>query len=66
MIGAVVENIIGGYLHPRASVRRLLDAGHGLDAALTMVALAFLVGEIFVVITPGVRPETAVYGVGLM
>lgn len=59
MIGAVVENIIGGYLHPRASVRRLLAAGHGVDVALTMVVLAFLVREIFFVVTPGARPETA-------
>ena len=57
MIGAVVGNIIGGYLHPRASVRRLLDAGHGLDVALLMVVLAFLVREIFFIVTPGARPE---------
>ena len=58
MIGAVVENIIGGYLHPRASVRRLLNAGHGLDVALMMVVLAFLVREIFFIVTPDARPET--------
>jgi hypothetical protein len=57
MIGAVVENIIGGYLHPRASVRRMLDAGHGLDVALTMLALAFVVNEIFMIITPGLTPD---------
>ena len=58
MIGAVVKNIIGGYLHPRASVRRLLNAGHGLDVALMMVVLAFLVREIFFIVTPDARPET--------
>ncbi len=64
MIGAVVENIIGGYLHPRASVRRLLDAGHGLDVALTMVVLAFLVREIFFIVTPGARHEAAGLSLG--
>ncbi len=64
MIGAVVENIIGGYLHPRASVRRLLDAGHGLDVALTMVVLAFLVREIFFIVTPGARHEMAGLSLG--
>ncbi len=64
MIGAVVENVIGGYLHPRASVRRLLAAGHGLDVALTMVVLAFLVREIFFLVTPGARHETAGLSLG--
>ena len=57
MIGAVVENMIGGFLHPRASVRRLLAGEHGLDAAIAMVLLAFLVRQILLVITPGARPE---------
>ena len=64
MIGAVIENIIGGYLHPRASVRRLLAGGHGLDVALTMVVLAFLVREIFFIVTPGARPETTGLSLG--
>ncbi len=59
MIGAVVENIIGGYLHPRSSVRRLLAAGHGFDAALQMLLLGYLIGEIFMIITPGARPDEA-------
>ena len=63
-IGAVVENIIGGYLHPRASVRRLLTAGHGLDVALLMVLLAFLVREIFFIVTPGARSETVSLSLG--
>lgn len=53
MIGAVVENIIGGYLHPRASVRRLLKADHGIDAALLMLILAFVLREIMMIVTPG-------------
>ncbi len=64
MIGAVVENIIGGYLHPRASVRRMLAAGHGLDVALMMVVLAFLVREIFFIVTPGALHETAGLSLG--
>jgi hypothetical protein len=64
MIGAVVENIIGGYLHPRASVRRMIAAGHGLDVALMMVVLAFLVREIFFIVTPGARPETESLSLG--
>ena len=64
MIGAVVENIIGGYLHPRASVRRLLNAGHGLDVALTMLALAFLVREIMLTVTPGALPEPSAQSLG--
>ena len=55
MIGAVMENLIGGYLHPRASVRRLLAGGHGLDAAIGMVLLAFLLYQIFLILVPGVR-----------
>ena len=63
MLGAVVENLIGGFLHPRASVRRLLAGGHGLDAAIAMVILAFLVREIFFILVPGVRPEDASFSV---
>ena len=57
MIGAVVENIIGGYLHPRASVRRMLAAGHGLDGIALMVTLAFLLRMIFLIVVPGAGPE---------
>ena len=55
MIAAVVENIIGGYVHPRASVRRLLAGQHGMDAAIAMVVLAWVVREMFFIIVPGVR-----------
>jgi hypothetical protein len=64
MIGAVVENFIGGYLHPRASVRRLLDAGHGLDAMAQMATLAFLLRMIFIIVVPGARPDVADIHVG--
>lgn len=64
MIGALMENLIGGFLHPRASARRLLGGGHGYDAALLMVLLAFLVREIFFVITPGARLGTESVSLG--
>lgn len=57
MIGPMVENLIGAFLAPRRSVRRLVDGGFGIDAALLMVLLGFVVREIFVLITPGVLPE---------
>ena len=71
MIGAVLENIIGGYLHPRASVRRLLAGGHGLDAAIAMVILAWVVREMFFILVPGGREgdagfSLAYYLVGLV
>ena len=57
MIGAVVENIIGGLVHPRASVRRLLAGGHGIDDAIAMVLLAFVLREIFFILVPGARQD---------
>ena len=63
MIGAVMENIIGGLVHPRASVRRLLAGGHGLEAAIAMVILAFVIREIFFILVPGGRPEDASFSV---
>jgi hypothetical protein len=57
MIGPVVENLIGAFLSPRRSVRRLIDGGFGVDAALLLVLLGFAVRQIFVLITPGVLPE---------
>ncbi|HUF87824.1 MAG TPA: hypothetical protein VMM59_10630 [Thermohalobaculum sp.] len=55
MIQAVMENLIGGYLHPRASVRRLLAGRHGIDAAVAMVVLAWVVREMFFILVPGGR-----------
>jgi hypothetical protein len=59
MIGPLVENVIGAFLSPRRSVRRLIDGGHGMDAALLMVLLGYLAREIFILITPGTRLEGA-------
>lgn len=58
MIGAVVQNVAGGVLRPRASVRRIIDGGHGFDVALLMVLLALLVREIFVLLIVGARSDT--------
>ena len=57
MIGAVFQNVLGGYLHPRTSVRRMLDAGHGIDTALLMVVLAYLIVTIFTILIQGERPS---------
>jgi len=64
MIGPVVENLIGAFLSPRASMRRLLAGGHGMDAALLLVLLAFLVRQIFMVITPGVQIDDRTASLG--
>ena len=42
-----------GYTAPRHSMRRLLDAGHGIELALTFLALAFLVEAILAIIFGG-------------
>jgi hypothetical protein len=57
MIGAVVQNIIGGIFRPRASVRRIIDGGHGFDVVLLLVLLALLVRQIFVVLVLGDRSQ---------
>ena len=43
MTGDVARAVVEGYTAPRASVRRLLDGGHGIEAALGLLALAYLV-----------------------
>jgi hypothetical protein len=57
MIGPLVENLIGAFLSQRRSVRRLIDGGHGMDAALLMVLLGYVTREIFILITPDTRLE---------
>lgn len=52
MIGTVFENIIGGFLHPRASVRRVLAMKPGIDAILLMVLLAFAIRGMIAVLLP--------------
>ncbi len=52
MMGAVFENIIGGYLHPRASVRRILSGGYGVQEILLLLLLAFVVRQIMVILIP--------------
>jgi hypothetical protein len=57
MIGAVAQNVLGGILRPRASVRRIIDGRHGFHVALLMVLLAFLAREILVLLVLGPRFE---------
>jgi len=57
MIGAVVQNVIDGILRPRASVRRIIDGGHGFAVALSMALLALLAREIFALLILGSRSE---------
>ena len=42
-----------GYTAPRVTMRRLLDAGYGLEVALTFLALAFLVEAILAILFGG-------------
>jgi hypothetical protein len=57
MIAAFVENVFAGFIQPRASVRRLLEGGHGIDAALLMVVLGYLLSAIFTLLVPGARTQ---------
>lgn len=50
MIGELARAMVEGYTTPRASVRRLLDAGHGFETALWMLALAYLVQAILTIL----------------
>lgn len=52
MIGATFENIIGGFLHPRASVRRVLALKPGIDAILLMILLAFAIRGMVALLLP--------------
>ena len=59
MIGAVAQNVLGGILRPRASVRRIIDGRHGFHVALLMAVLAFLAREILVLLVLGSRSENS-------
>ncbi len=52
MMGAVIENVIGGYMHPRASVRRIMSGAYGVQEILLLVLLAFVVRQIMVILIP--------------
>jgi hypothetical protein len=56
MLGAVVQNLIDGYLKPRRSVRRLLDGPHGIPEAVLLVVLAYLISAIFDILFPVAEP----------
>lgn len=50
VIGQLVRTVAEGYVAPRRSIRRLLDTGNGLEAALLMLALAYVVQAILTVL----------------
>lgn len=55
MTGDLVRAVVQGYVAPRASVRWLLNAGHGLEAALGMLALGYLAEAILMIAFSDVR-----------
>lgn len=46
MIADLTRWIFEGYAAPRQSVRRLLDGGYGLDTALLLLVLGYVIGTI--------------------
>lgn len=50
MIGQLVRAVAEGYVAPRRAIRRLLVADNGLEAALLMLALAYVVQAILTVL----------------
>ena len=50
MIGSLPRAIAEAYAAPRRSARRVLDSGNGIEAALVMLALAYLVQAILTVL----------------
>lgn len=50
MIGDFARALLQGYVAPRASARRVLDSGQGIEAALCMVALAYLLQSMLTIL----------------
>ena len=50
MTGDVARAVVEGYTAPRASVRRLLDGGHGIEVALGLLALGYLVQAMLTIV----------------
>jgi len=65
VIGAFIENVVEAYLRPRKSVRRLLDGGHGPEAAYLMVVLAYALDQMFAMLVPGSQAPTDGVPIGL-
>lgn len=59
MIGAVIENLIAGFVRPRRSVRRLLNGRYGMTDAMLLVILSYLIGAILSVLFPEGSPVPA-------
>src|SRR5690606_15715343 len=50
MSGEIARAVVQGYTAPRASMRQLLDSGSGIEVALGLVALAYLVQAILTIL----------------
>lgn len=50
MTGRMLPWLVEGYTAPRRSVRRLLDGGNGIETALGLLALAYLVQAILAIL----------------
>lgn len=50
MRGGLLGSLVEGYTAPRRSVRRLLDGGNGIETALGMLALAYIVQAILAIL----------------
>ena len=59
MIADFAKFMTQGFLAPRATVRRLLDGGHGFDVALMFVALAYILEAVLVKLAVSKPPDAA-------
>lgn len=58
MIADVLRWVIGGFLAPQATVRRLVDGNHGYEVAAQLFLLGFLIDAI-VLVAFGASPEAS-------
>lgn len=65
MTAGLLRMIGEGYVAPRLAMRRLLDAGYGIEVALGFLALAFLVEAILAILFGGRGSELS-FGVYLV
>lgn len=56
MLGQLLVWTVDGLLTPRASLRRLIRSGWGLDEAALLVGLGYCIQAIFAILIPGGRP----------
>ena len=58
MIADFFRWIAQGYLAPRASVRRLLDGGYGIETIIGLLLLGYLISSILMLLVPADIPQT--------